>query len=161
MPEAWLTYRQLAKHWKTTSEAARARSRRGNYQRRTTNVGTVEILVDTDAPVPEGRQKTQNGQVRADVPPYEMNPESPSAMTETALNAIQEHVATLKVEMAKAEARAEQFQRERDEIRDKWDAERDRVADLTSQLLKITVDLAEAQKAEATRPRSWWQRLVG
>lgn len=161
MPEAWLTYRQLAKHWKTTPEAARARSRRGNYQRRTTNVGTVEILVDTDAPVPEGRQRTQDEQVRGDVPPYMVNAESHSVLTGTALNAIQEHVATLKAEIAKAEARAEQLQRERDDIRDKWDAERDRVADLTTQLLRITVDLAEAQKAEATRPRSWWQRLVG
>lgn len=153
MPESWLTYRQLAAHWKTTPEAARARSRRGNYERRTNNIGAVEVRVDTDAPIPEGRQRTQGGQVRGDVHPYQPSAESPSANLETALKAIQEHVLTLKAEIAKAETLAEQFRGERD-------VERERVADLTAQLLRITADLAEARKTEA-QPRSWWARLVG
>lgn len=153
MPESWLTYRQLAAHWKTTPEAARARSRRGNYERRTNNVGAVEVRVDTDAPIPEGRQRTQDGQVRGDVHPYRPPTESPSATLETALKAIQEHVITLKAEIAKAEVRAEQFKQERDN-------ERERVATLTSEMLRITADLAEARKAEA-QPRGWWRRLVG
>lgn len=153
MPESWLTYRQLAAHWKTTPEAARARSRRGNYERRTNNVGAVEVRVDTDAPIPEGRQRTQDGQVRGDVHPYRPPTESPSATLETALKAIQEHVITLKAEIAKAEVRAEQFKQERDN-------ERERVATLTSEMLRITADLAEARKAEA-QPRGWWRRIVG
>lgn len=153
MPESWLTYRQLAKHWNTTPEAARARSRRGNYERRTNNTGAVEVRVDTDAPIPESRQKTQDGQVRGNVHPYQPPTESPSATLETALKAIQEHVITLKAEIAKAEVRAEQFKQERDN-------ERERVATLTSEMLRITADLAEARKAEA-QPRGWWRRLVG
>ncbi len=161
MAENWISYHQLAEHWRMSVEAARTRARRGRFQRRTGNDGQTEVLVDLAAPIRKPRPPRAGGQSRAGLPPYQPSNESPSAITETALNAIQEHVTTLKAEIAKAEARAEQLQRERDEMRDKWDAERDRVADLTSQLLKITVDLAEAQKAEATRPRSWWQRLVG
>jgi hypothetical protein len=143
MAETWMTYRQLANHWQTTPEAARARSRRGNYQRRTNNVGATEILVDTDAPVPEGRQKAQDGQTRSATPPNTPDAEAPP---QAALEALEGHIATLKEQLAKAEATTA--------------AERERVADLTAQLLKITADLLEARKAEAA-PRSWWARLVG
>jgi len=160
MPESWLTYRQLAAHWNTTPEAARARSRRGNYERRTNNIGEVEVRVDTDAPIPKGRQRTRDGQVRGDVPPYQPDKETPSATLETALNAILEHVVTLKGEVAKAEALAEQFRQDRDGLRSERDAERERVADLTTQLLRITTDLADTRKV-GSQPRGWWRRLVG
>ena len=153
MAETWFTYRQLADHWKTTPEAARARSRRGNYRRRTNNLGAVEILVDTDQPVPEARRKHQDGQTGTATPSHTPDTESPSATTVKLLEALQAHVDTLKAEITKADARADQFRQERD-------AERDRVADLTAQLLKITADLLEARKGEAV-PRSWWARLVG
>jgi len=144
MAETWMTYRQLADHWKTTPEAARARSRRGNYQRRTNNVGATEILVDTAAPVPEARQKAQDGQSRAATRPDTPDTETPPR---AALEALEGHVATLKEQLAKAEAATA--------------AEREHVADLTAQLLKITADLLDARKSEATRPRGWWARLVG
>lgn len=153
MADAWLTYRQLAQHWNTTPEAARARSRRGNYQRRTNNLGAVEVRVDIDAPVPEARQRTQGGREGGQVPPYQQSSEGRSETTEMALRAIQEHVLTLKAEIAKTEARADQFRQERD-------AERERVADLTAELLRITADLAGARKTEA-QPRGWWRKLVG
>ncbi len=142
MTETWMTYRQLADHWKTTPEAARARARRGNYQRRTNNVGATEILVDTAAPVPEARQKAQDGQSRSDIRPDAPNAETPPQI---ALEALEGHIATLKEQLAKAETAAA--------------AERERVADLTAQLLKITADLLDARKSEATR--GWWARLVG
>ena len=144
MTETWMTYRQLADHWKTTPEAARARARRGNYQRRTNNVGATEILVDTAAPVPEARKKAQDGQswaaTRLDTP----NAETPPQI---ALEALEGHIVTLKEQLAKAESATA--------------AERERVADLTAQLLKITSDLMEAQKESVTRRRGWWARLVG
>jgi hypothetical protein len=143
MAETWMTYRQLADHWQTTPEAARARSRRGNYQRRTNNVGATEILVDTDAPVPEARQKAQDGQTRSATPPNTPDAGTPP---QAALEALEGHIATLKEQLAKAEATTA--------------AERERVADLTAQLLKITADLLDARKAEVA-PRSWWARLVG
>jgi chromosome segregation ATPase len=156
MPETWLTYRQLAAHWKTTPEAARARSRRGNYQRRTNNIGAVEILVDLDAPVPEARQKAQDGQTRTATPSNTPDMETPPAATAEALAAIEAHVVTLKDQLAQAEARADKYEHQ-------IDAERERVADLTAQLLRLTSELLDAKKA-AEPPalrRSWWQRLVG
>lgn len=153
MPEAWLTYRQLAKHWNTSPEAARARARRGNYQRRTNNVGAIEVRVDTDAPIPEARQRAQGGQTRGNVPPYMPSRETPPATLEMALKAIQEHVVTLKAEIIKTETLAEQFRKDRD-------AERERVADLTSQLLRTTKELVDAQST-SSQPRSWWRKLVG
>jgi hypothetical protein len=40
--------------------------------------------------------------------------------------------------------------------------ERERVADLTAQLLRITSELLDARKAEAAPRRlSWWHRLTG
>lgn len=154
MAEQWFTYRQLADHWKTTPEAARARSRRGNYRRRTNNVGAVEIQVDTDQPIPEARQKAQDGRTRSATPPNTPNTEAPSAVTATAIDALQGHIDTLKAELAKAEALAADRGQE-------VAAERARVADLTAQLLKITTDLMDVQKAQAARPRNWWARLVG
>lgn len=145
MPEQWLTYRQLAEHWKTTPEAARARSRRGNYQRRTNNLGATEILVDTDAPVPEGRQKAQDGQTRSAPPLDTPDAETPPQIV---LEALEDHITTLKGQLAKAEAATI--------------VERERVADLTAQLLKITTDLLKAQESAAARQSgSWWRRLVG
>lgn len=150
MAETWFTYRQLADHWKTTPEAARARSRRGNYQRRTNNLGATEILVDTDAPIPEGRQKAQDGQSRSATPPTTPDAETPP---QAALVALEGHIATLRDQLAKAEALAAERGQEAA-------AEREKVADLTTQLLRITSELLEVRKAEA-RPRSWWARLVG
>lgn len=144
MPEQWLTYRQLSDHWKTTPEAARARSRRGNYQRRTNNLGATEVLVDTDAPVPEGRQKAQGGQTRSVTPSDTPDAETPPRI---ALEALERHITTLKEQLAKAEAATA--------------VERERVADLTAQLLKITADLMDARKSEANGTRGWWRRLVG
>lgn len=152
MSEQWLTYPALADLWKMSPEAARTRARRGNYQRRVGNDGQAEVLVDTSAPVRKARPPRAGGQSRTIGSLTAPDTESPSAATVTALEALQAHVDTLKAEIAKAETRADQFRQERD-------AERERLADLTSQLLRITADLAEARKPEAAQ--SWWQRLVG
>ena len=147
MAEQWLTYRQLAEHWNTTPEAARARSRRGNYQRRTNNLGAVEVRVDMDAPVPEPRGKAQDGQSRSATPSHTPDAGTPSADTVKALETLEAHVATLKTQLEKAETTAA--------------VERERVADLTAQLLRVTNELLEARKVEQVVRRSWWQRLVG
>lgn len=147
MAEQWLTYRQLAEHWSTTPEAARARSRRGNYQRRTNNLGAVEVRVDMDAPVPEPRGKAQDGQSRSVTPSHTPDAGTPSADTVKALETLEAHVATLKTQLEKAETTAA--------------VERERVADLTAQLLRVTNELLEARKVEQVVRRSWWARLVG
>ena len=146
MSEQWLTYPQLAQLWAMSPEAARTRARRGRYQRRVGNDGQAEVLVDTAAPTPKARPPRSGGQSRTIAP----LPGPPPATAETlgAIAALEGHVATLKEQLAKAEAATA--------------AERERVADLTAQLLRLTSDLLDARKAEAVTPRrSWWARLVG
>lgn len=152
MPEQWMTYPALAQLWEMSQDAARTRARRGNFPRRVNNRGQAEVLVDDAAPPMRVRPKRSGRQTQTGAAQTAPDAETPSAATVTALKALQAHVDTLKAEIAKAEARADQFRQERD-------TERERLADLTSQLLRITADLAEARKPEAAR--SWWQRLVG
>ncbi len=155
MPEQWLNYPELAQLWGMSQEAARARARRGNYQRRVGNTGQAEVLVDTDAPVRKPRPPRAGGQTRTATPQAQPDTESPSAATVTALEALQGHIDTLKAELAKAEALAAERGQE-------VAAAREQVATLTSQMLRITADLAEARKLEAARQGGgWWRRLTG
>lgn len=151
MSEQWLNYQQLAQLWAMSPEAARTRARRGNYQRRVGNDGQAEVLVDTAAPVRKPRPPRAGGQSRTAATLPAPATESPPPATAEALGAIaalEGHVTTLKEQLAKAEAATA--------------AERERVADLTAQLLRITADLLDARKAEAAPPtRTWWARLVG
>ena len=160
MSEQWLIYQQIAEKWGMSVDAARTRVRRSRLQRRTSNDGQTEVLVDLSAPVRRPRKPRSGGQTTSKLGGYKPPTESPSETLETALNAILEHVVTLKGEIAKAEALAEQFRQDRDGLRSERDAERERVADLTTQLLRITTDLADTRKVES-QPRGWWRRLVG
>lgn len=144
MSEIWMTYPQLAQHWGMSPDAARTRARRGRYQRRVGNQGQAEILVDSSAPIPKARRPRAEGQTRTITPPDTPDKETPP---QAALEALEGHIATLKDQLAKAEAATA--------------AERDRVADLTAQLLRLTAELLDARKAEPAPRRSWWQRLTG
>jgi len=143
MSEVWMNYAQLAEHWGMSQDAARTRARRGRYPRRVGNQGQAEILVDSSAPIPKARRPRAGGQTQTIIPPDTPDKETPP---QAALEALEGHIATLKDQLAKAEAATA--------------AERDRVADLTAQLLRLTAELLDARKAEAPR-RSWWQRLTG
>lgn len=147
MSEVWMNYQQLAQHWGMSPDAARTRARRGNYQRRVGNQGQAEILVDSSAPIPKARRPRAEGQTRTITPSDTPDKETPPADTARALEALEAHVTTLKGQLEKAEAATA--------------VERERVADLTAQLLRLTSELLDARKAETTPHRSWWQRLVG
>lgn len=155
MSEQWMNYTALGQLWGMSPEAARTRARRGNYQRRVGNDGQAEVLVDSSAPIPKARRPRTGGQSRttATLPAPDMG--SPPAATAEALGAIaalESHVATLRDQLAKAEALASDRGRE-------VTVERERVADLTAQLLRLTAELLDAR---TTPPRrSWWARLVG
>jgi hypothetical protein len=158
MAEQWLDYRQLGELWKMSPEAARTRARRGNYQRRVGNQGQAEVLVDLDAPVRRPRPPRSGGQSQTTSPLPTPDAATPPAATAEALGAIaalEAHVVTLKAALAQAEALASDRGRE-------VAVERERVADLTAQLLRLTTELLDARKpAEAAPRRSWWQRLTG
>jgi hypothetical protein len=147
MPEQWLTYDALADHWRVSPEAARARVRRGNFTRRTNNLGAAEILLDTDAPIPKARKWGQGRQTGTATPSDTTNAETPSQATLAALSALQAHIDHLTAALQRAEANTA--------------AERQRTADLTSELLRLTADLMAARQAAEARPRGWWSRLTG
>lgn len=151
MSEQWLTYQQLAQLWEMSQDAARTRARRGHFPRRVNNRGQTEVQVDSSAPPMRVRPPRSGRQTQTTTTLTTPATESPPPATAEALGAIaalEGHVATLKEQLAKAEAATA--------------AERERVADLTAQLLRITADLLDARKVEAAPPpRSWWARLVG
>lgn len=132
MPEQWLTYRQLAELWNTTPEAARARCRRGNYQRRTSELGTAEVLVDTDALAAESLRRSQPGTAWVSPPPQSFYAQDPSVLDQLSLKSLQEleaQVAALSKELGKAEEQVEM-------MRKHLAAEREQVAHLMTVLLR-------------------------
>ena len=147
MPEQWLTYTELADKLGTTPEAARAKANRGRWQRQLGNDGKARVLVDLDAPTVRTRTPARTPTAHPDAQPIE-----PTGV-QAAMAALEAHVVTLKDQLAKAEALAADRGRE-------VGIERERVADLTCQILKLSMELLEARKADV-RPRSWWQRLTG
>lgn len=164
MPEQWFDYRQLGELWQMSPEAARTRARRGRFPRRVGNQGQAEVLVDTDAPVRRPRPPRAGGQSQTTTPQPTPDSEVASQATTAALAALQGHIDDLKARIAKADEQTDQLRQERDAIRQERDVERERVATLTAELLRRTGEMLDAKAkadAEAARPRSWWQRLVG
>ena len=155
MAETWFTYPALAQHWGMSQDAARTRARRGHYPRRVNNQGQAEVLVDSSALPLRVRPPRAGGQSQTAATLPAPATESPPTATAEALGAIaalESHVATLRDQLAKAEALASDRGRE-------VTVERERVADLTAQLLRLTAELLDAR---TTPPRrSWWARLVG
>lgn len=95
------------------------------------------------------KMRGNDGAVRVLVPDHELSapePVMPAFPDQAAeqVRTLEAHIATLTEQLAKAESRA--------------DAEREKVADLTAQLLKITTDMMALQQAQA---RPWWRRLTG
>lgn len=132
MPEQWLTYRQLAELWNTTPEAARARCRRGNYQRRTSETGTAEVLVDTDAMAAESLRRSQPGTAWVSPAQQSFYVQDPSVLDELSLKSLQEleaQVAALSKELGKAEEQVEL-------MRKHLATEREQVAHLMTVLLR-------------------------
>lgn len=122
------------------------------------NEGQTEVLVDTSAPVRKPRPPRAGGQTRTDTPANTPDTESP---LRASVEALEGHVATLKDQLAKAEAHAAEMRTLAADRSKEVAIERERVADLTSQLLRITQELLTARKVEVPVQRSWWQRLVG
>lgn len=158
MAETWFTYPALAQHWGMSQDAARTRARRGHYPRRVNNQGQAEVLVDSSALPLRVRPPRAGGQSQTAATLPAPATESPPTATAEALGAIaalEAHVATLKDQLTQAEARADKYEHQ-------IDAERERVADLVAQVLRLTRELLDAKKEEQNQlPRSWWQRLVG
>ncbi len=140
-----LSYAELAKRLGVSIDGARMKAKRARWPKVKGNDGTMRVSVE-----------------EAELTPTERSPnvrpafaEQPNEHVVEHIRTLEAYVATLKDQLAKAEALASDHGRE-------VAVERERVADLTAQLLRLTTELLDARKpAEPAPRRSWWQRLTG
>ena len=129
MPEQWLTYRQLGELWNTSSEAARVRSRRANYQRRTNESGIAEVLVDLDALVTRPNRGAQGRVNWTAVVPYDAEQDVSNEIALRSIIELEAEVAALSANLSKTEENMES-------IRQHLAAEREQVSRLMTLLLR-------------------------
>jgi hypothetical protein len=151
MADAWLSYADLAKALGTSPEAARQKAIRGRWRRQRGNDGRALVLVDLEAE--QARARPDDARTK--------RPDD--ARTVAALEA---HIATLRGDIAKADALAEQRHGELEAARARLDG---MVGELVGQLVAMSQQMAEATAAadraraelDAYRSRPWWLRLTG
>jgi len=151
MAAVWVSYAELAEHLGISPEAARQKAIRARWQRQRGEDGKARVLVDVEEAAAAHR-------------PRPVDRPDEQGTTAAVIAALEQHVATLKEELAKAQTLA--AERDLDAYR-----ERERIADLTTQLLTFA---GEAMAARALRNqremrspdgglspprRQLWQRL--
>jgi hypothetical protein len=150
MAEVWVSYAELAERLGISPEAARQKAIRARWQRQRGEDGKARILVDVEEAAAAHRPR-----------PVERPDEQ--GTNAALIAALEQHVATLKEELAKAQTLA--AERDLDAYR-----ERERIADLTTQLLTFAGEAMAARAlrrqgemlradAMAAPSRHWWQRF--
>src|SRR5262249_10377653 len=102
MDGVWLTYRELADRLGTSAEGARRRAQRGRWTRQRGNDGLARIMVPNDAldaPRPVRAEDRQRADLNA------APARQPAAHAQATIDALREHVETLKAGIEKLEAR--------------------------------------------------------
>jgi hypothetical protein len=128
MAAVWVSYAELAEHLGISPEAARQKAIRARWQRQRGDDGKARVLVDVEEAAAAHR-------------PRPVDRPDEQGTTAALIAALEQHVATLKEELAKAQTLA--AERDLDAYR-----ERERIADLTTQLLTFA---GEAMAARALR----------
>lgn len=161
MPDPeWMTYAQLGERLGVSPEAARQKALRGRWRRQQGNDGRTLVLVEPDACSGPRKPRRRLPVEQVDEHPHGQ-PDEPRTDART-VDALTAHIETLKGALAKAEAAL--VERDVDVRR-----ERERVDDLTRELLRVTAEAMAAGAArdnlrvelDAARARPWWKRLVG
>ena len=179
MTEQWFTYSELAERLKVSTEAARQKAIRNRWPRRTGNDGRAQVRLDIEEVVASTiPRKPRDEEVSDDCPTPEQPPGEPLADTR-ALEALNEHIVTLKGMVAKAEevAERERLRAEREGVRAETerlrsDAERARADELAKRLdevrgegetkrAEMERDLVELRSVVERMQRPWWKRLAG
>jgi hypothetical protein len=144
----WLTYEQAAERLNVTPEAVRQKAIRGRWQRTIGNDKLARVRL------PDGwSDAVRTPSQRPNARPVR----TPSGRTSDALllKALEAHVATLKEQLAAAEARAE---KQAADLGADLAAERAR----TEKAIEAFASLAERLDAlAAERARPWWRRIAG
>lgn len=144
MPTLSLTYAELAERLGVSVDGARMKAKRARWPKVKGNDGTMRVTVE-----------------EAELTPTERSPNVRPAFAEQPNEQVLEQIRTLEAHIATLKEQVVAMQEQIGKAEARADAERERVADLTAQLLKITADLLEVRKVEQPAPRSWWARLVG
>jgi hypothetical protein len=178
MDGVWLTYRELAEKLGSSAEGARRRAQRGRWTRQRGNDGLARVMVPNDAldaPRPV-RTPSAQGDGRPDADPAHFAADSKIA-------ALEAYVATLKAQLAAADARAnEEAARTAQGIAALEDhnatlkadverleaqfaaggrdlaAERERT-DRAIEVFSVLAKRLDALAAQRAKP--WWRRLAG
>lgn len=160
LEQQWMTYAELGERLGVSPEAARQKALRGRWRRQQGNDGRALVLVEPDALSGPRKPRRRPPVEQVDEHPHDQPDEHRTdARTVDALTA---HIETLKAALAKAETALA----ERDvDVR----RERERVDDLTRELLRVTSEAMAAGAArdslrvelDAVRARPWWKRLTG
>jgi len=158
----WLTYEQAAERLNTTPEAVRQKAIRGRWQRTVGNDKRARIRLPDGWP---DAVRTPNEQAN------KRGVRTPSGRVSDAslIRALEAHAATLKEQLAGAEARiekliaqlatqGEQHAGERAELVAQIAAERAR-AEKAIEAFSALAEPLEALAAERAKP--WWRRLAG
>jgi hypothetical protein len=159
MADDWLTYEQAAERLGVTPEAVRQKAIRGRWQRSRGNDGKARVRL------PEGStDAVRTPSKRPNANPVRTPSERVSA--ERLFKALEDHVETLKRDLAARESALEAV---RNEITAERDTNRAKIAALEESLgaerqraeeaIKAHLNLAERVAAEKARP--WWKRLAG
>lgn len=133
-----LTYVELAERLGISVDGARMKTKRAKWVKMKGNDGCVRVLV----------------------PEHELTPTEPvppplGEQAAEQVRTLEAHILTLKEQVSGLSAQIAQE-------RGRADEEREKVADLTAQLLRLTGEMMDLQKTrEAERLRPWWRRLVG
>jgi hypothetical protein len=149
MAETWLKYSDLAEALGITPEAARQKAIRGRWRRQRGNDGRALVLVDLEverASHAPRKRPDERLAVRPDERPT--------------IAALESHITTLKGDIVKCEALAEQR-------RGDFEAERKRLDEMVAELVALSKLLAEKSAAAdnaraelaAYRSSPWWRRL--
>lgn len=139
MPEQWLTYRQLGEFWNISPEAARVRSRRAGYQRRTNENGIAEVLVDVDVLAARPKRGVQERVNWTAVAPEDAEQDVSNEAALQSIIELEAEVAALSDDLGKAEEQMETMRRY-------LAAEREKVSHLMTLLLRN-----KKQKSRAKR----------
>ena len=147
-----LSYAELAERLGVSVDGARMKVKRAGWPKVKGNDGTMRVTVDDgELTAPE-----RSPNVR---PAFAEQPNDHAAEQVRTLKA---HIATLKEQLALMGDHAGKAEALANAERTRAEQEREKVADLTAQLLKLTADMMALQQAhQAERQRPWWKRLTG
>lgn len=144
-----LTYIQLGERLGISTEAARQKAIRGRWRRIPGNDGKTLVEVDLAAVAPPERLSEAPGTKRKPSKPRAVRDPYEQAMDAQTIQALNAHLNTLQQQLEKAELSAAESKKE-------VALERERVAELTAQIIKLTEQIVTLKSKQG-----FWAKIFG